>query len=450
LQLEVRSDFSVLAASHPILAQKLQELRFRLDPPSVTSDSLSTLETDVDRRTIIKQFEDLLKSIRCLDGLGNFLRGPSKPELHSLATGGPIVVFNVSDIRSDAFLITADDISTLYLPLLTSDSLEDYAKRFFGAIKNQTLKRYRHATLEVISVLEWLWDVAVGPVLDELGFTQMPLDGVDWPRVWWVGSGLLSVLPIHASGYHNITPPKATLDRIISSYAPTVKSLSYARERTARVDKVTPKDKAILVAMPTTPAHNILPFVDTEVEEVRRLLSHASINTAVMQNPTRMEVLSELPQNTIVHFACHGYLADDPSQSSLLLEDWKTGSLTVSDLVSLNIQYAKLAYLSACHTSSTRDFRLVDESINLSSAVQLSGYPSVVGNLWNVNDSHSAEVAMHVYAWILEGDGGFDARRSAEGLHKAVRILRERTHIKLRSSIESDPLVWAPYTHVGI
>ena len=73
------------------------------------------------------------------------MQGPSKSELHSLAEGGPIVVFNVSDIRSDAFLITIDEIRSLHLPLLTSDSLEDSAKRFFGAINNRAINRYKHA-----------------------------------------------------------------------------------------------------------------------------------------------------------------------------------------------------------------------------------------------------------------------------------------------------------------
>jgi CHAT domain-containing protein len=268
--------------------------------------------------------------------------------------------------------------------------------------------------------------------------------------VWWVGSGLLSILPIHAAGYHNSVPPRATLDRVISSYASTVKSLSYARERVTRAEKGTLKEKVILVAMPTTPEQNSLPSVDREVEELRKLFSNASIDTTVMQNPTRTEVLSELPKTTIVHFACHGYSADDPSQSTLLLEDWKTVPLTVLDLASLNVQSAKLAYLSACRTSSTRDFRLLDESINLSSAIQLSGYPSVVGSLWEINDIHSAEVARHVYTWVLEGDGGFDSRRSAEGLHQAVRILRDKTRINFRSSTKHDPLVWASYIHVGI
>ena len=233
---------------------------------------------------------------------------------------------------------------------------------------------------EVNTGLEWLWDVAVSPVLDELGFTQMPSDGEAWPRVWWVGSGLLNILPIHASGYHDSSRLKTALDRVISSYAPTVKSLSYARERATRADQIISKDKAILVAMPTTPEQKTLPSVEKEIKDLENLFSKASIDTTVMQNPTRTTVLSELPKHTIIHFACHGNSADDPSQSCFLLEDVP---LTVSDITSLNIESAKLAYLSACHTSSMRNFRLLDESISLSSAIQLSGYPSVVGSLWD-------------------------------------------------------------------
>jgi CHAT domain-containing protein len=277
-----------------------------------------------------------------------------------------------------------------------------------------------------------------------------PSNDEAWPRVWWVGCGLLNILPIHAAGYHDSTLPNTALDRVISSYISTVKSLAYAREREARTDRAALKEKAILVAMATTPEKYSLPFVETEIKNLKMLLFNASIDTTVMQRPTRAEVLSQLPKHAIVHFACHGYPADDPSQSSLLLEDWKTASLTVSDLVSLNIESAKMAYLSACHTSTTRDIRLLDESISLSSAIQLSGYPSVVGSLWQVIDSHSAEVAKDIYAWILDGGNGLDTQRSAEGLHRAIRILRGKTRTASRSIMMNDPLVWAPYIHIGI
>ena len=93
-----------------------------------------------------------------------------------------------------------------------------------------------------------------------------------------------------------------------------------------------------------------------------------------------------------------------------------------------------------------RDLRLLDESINITSAIQLCGYPSVIGSLWKVEDRYSADVAQDVYSWILEGDGGFDARRAAEALHRAVHRLRDST----RFSKFHDPLSWTPFVHVGI
>jgi CHAT domain len=135
-------------------------------------------------------------------------------------------------------------------------------------------------------ILERLWDFVVKPILDELGFTQPRRDGT-WSRVWWVGSGLLSILPIHASGYHDdATSLQTVLDHVISSYTPTVKSLAYARERMARTSQVTSKEKALLLAMP-----DALPYVNTEIDDLKKLLAKASVDTIVMQNPTKMEVL---------------------------------------------------------------------------------------------------------------------------------------------------------------
>ena len=279
---------------------------------------------------------------------------------------------------------------------------------------------------------------AVKPVLDELGFTEMPASRT-CPRVWWVRSGLLNVLPIHAAGCHNSNPPQTALDRVISSYASTMKSLLYARERAMTAGRIE-IERAVLYAMPST-----LPFALSEAQDLENILTRASINTETVSNPINEEVRNELLKYSIVHFACHGKSMSDPSESRLLLQD---KPLTVSHLTSLKIEPAKFAYLSACHTASMRELDLLDESINLSSAVQLYGYPSVVGTMWHVNDEHSAKVASDVYTWISneKNRSGFNAQRSAEGLHKAVRELRNRTRFK----DDHDPIAWAPFIHIGI
>ena len=198
--------------------------------------------------------------------------------------------------------------------------------------------------------------------------------------------------------------------------------------------------------MPTTPGQAPLEFIKEEVKRIKNLLTEASVPVEEMMNATRQQVLSALPQYTIAHFTCHGDSMEDPSASCLLLEDWKETPLTVADLTSLNTEYAKFSFLSACHSSAGRNYRLLDESINLSSAIQLAGFPSVVGTLWQIDEVNAAEVAVDVYTNMLQGGDGLDFERSAESLHKAVRALRERSRVFGKTL----PLVWAPYIHIGV
>lgn len=414
---------------HPDHEEKLKNLSAALQKVCEMTGLMNNLDSDITAP------EETVKSSE----------EPPKSNFCGMAEEGPVVMFNVHHTRSDAILITMNEIRSLHLPLLTPHALEDFTNRFLNAIAEQDANRYRHARREINKVLEWLWDVAVSPILDDLGFSQAPSDDKPWPRIWWIGSGLLNILPIHASGYHDSIPPRTVLDRVISSYTPSLKFLSGARERAARADRINLKDKAILITMPTTPGLDSLPFVTEEVRELENLFSQSFIAATVMQNPTKANVLFELSKYTIAHFACHGVSEHDPSQSGFLLEDWRTSPLKVQDLIPLDIQSAKFAYLSVCHTSSMRDFRLLDELINLSTAIHVSGYVSVVGSLWQVGDRYSSEIATDVYSWILE-EGRLNAGRSAEGLNKAIRNLRERSRFRGKH----DPLIWAPFIHIGI
>ena len=257
-QLEIRSDISRLAESFPDHAQQFCELRDEINS-NHGNDSL--LVNSERRRTVSQQFDSLLADIRQLDSFESFLLGPSDSELKDLAALGPIIVFNVSDIRSDAFLITAHDIRCLHLPLLNLSSLQTFTMRFLSAIDSTMISNRSHARDEMNEVLEWLWDVAAGPVLDELGFTETPDETEPWPRLWWVGSGLLNILPVHAAGHHNSNSTRSVIDRVISSYGLSLKSLAYARGKAMRSDCLE-KQTAMLIGMPTTPGKSDLKFVE--------------------------------------------------------------------------------------------------------------------------------------------------------------------------------------------
>jgi CHAT domain-containing protein len=276
--------------------------------------------------------------------------------------------------------------------------------------------------------------------------------------VWWVGSGLLNLLPIHAAGYHGKPGIRGTnqsvIDRVISSYAPTLKALAYARERQARVASID-LQSCLLVGMPETPNETSLPFVEQEMQKIQDLLKASShISTINLQSPTREEVLAIMSAQNVVHFSCHGCYSEelDPSSSKILLSDWTTNPLTVSDITSLNCQSSQFAFLSACHTAGSRDIDLLDESINLTSAMQLAGFHSVIGTLWQVRDEQSANVAEKVYGWMLTNGERLAIELSAEALHHAVRGLRdsERSVPNFSKKATNSPLIWASYIHAGV
>jgi CHAT domain-containing protein len=125
---------------------------------------------------------------------------------------------------------------------------------------------------------------------------------------------------------------------------------------------------------------------------------------------------------------------------------------TVSDLTALNVSHGHFAFLSACHSGRSTNFRLLSESIDLSSAIQRAGYPSVIGTLWQVSAEDSAEVAKDIYAGMWEGDK-LEYERYAEMLHHAVKRPRDQTRIPrggFRKQVEDNPKRWAAFIHKGV
>ena len=175
-----------------------------------------------------------------------------------------------------------------------------------------------------------------------------------------------------------------------------------------------------------------------------------SITIYTLCSPTKADIIARLPVCQIVHFACHGPSnSSELLQNQLVLEDWETDLLTVADITALNLEKAQLAYLSACHATSNQVPGLLDEAVHLTGACQLAGFPYVIGTLWRIDEEHSAGVAGDVYA--MTKDGAIKVALSSEALHKSVRRLRDRTrYVKgFSREIDDDPLIWAPYIHLG-
>jgi hypothetical protein len=444
--LETRGDVGDLQAREPALARRFLELREALDQTQAGPGrhDLHQLATD---------FREVLRRIRAVPGFATFLQPPPADQLIRQADAGPIAVINVSQHRSDAILVRPQGIASIPLPGLGREALGGKVTAFYQFLRQASDgatagKQRQAAQRSVGETLEWLWDVAAEPVLNELGYTEPPAEGAAWPRLWWAPGGLLGLLPIHAAGYHRDEGARArgrtVMDRVISSYTPTVRTLVYARERAAR-NSGSPLP-ALAVAMPVTPGLAPLAFAAQEVACVRSHIPQARVyieKTAVTETtPTRERVLELMTGCALAHFACHGSNdLQDPSRSQLYLHDHADKPLTVAAISAIRLERAQLAYLSACGTALNRNPVLLDEAIHMTAAFQLAGFARVTGTLWPIDDMISASMADAFYSGLRASDGSIDVSRAAAALHQAQRTARD--------GLTAFPSLWAPYLHMG-
>ncbi|KAF3317577.1 hypothetical protein TWF173_010345 [Orbilia oligospora] len=263
LRLEMRSDLTELKLRHPDMAAQFEKFREILD--STTSISTDPTFADNDQTSSINEnrlqelrhrtnieLNKLVDQIRLLPNFNNFLLLPEEHQLMIAANWGPIILINVSWLSSEAIFIERGSIRSIDLPKLKMSDLDKKVNIFQSALS-------RNGGSDILTILKWLWKVAAGPILDSLGFVAPPSEGNDWPHVWWIPTGKLSLLPIHAAGHHiGQKSTDTVLDRVISSYCSSIKSLLYSRQNDWQANPETGSVKSLLVAMDETPGHSSL------------------------------------------------------------------------------------------------------------------------------------------------------------------------------------------------
>jgi hypothetical protein len=455
------SDLTRLRVRQPALADEFERLRDRLEALNrqdgdtfAAEDSVPGQQDGVgawwarvrERQEADTAWRQLIERIREAEGFSDFLAPPDVRKLTVHAGAGPVVFVYASGLRGDALILTQDSsapVRLVPLPGLTGAAAGEQAERLLRAQErtgdNALPPEERIAAqAEILDVLAWTWDLITGPVLDALGLSASPADGEPWPHIWWCPVGLLSYLPLHAAGHHagagqadDGQPGRTVLDRVISSYASTLRGLAYSR--TQRSDAA----GTVIVAVPDAPGTEPLTAAAGEAEDLVRLIPDAR----VLSRPTRAAVLAAIPQTMVAHLACHGVADwDDPASSELILYDHLTSPLTVADISRLQL-VSGLAYLSACETAVT-SFSLANEFVHITGAFHLSGYQHVIGTLWRISDTTARDVALDFYRSLTaDGTTAPDPARAAVALHHAVRRLRDK--------YPSTPTLWAAYIHTG-
>lgn len=420
--LDTRTDLNGLRTVAPQLADELHHCRTQLDQAKTVDASMCAA----------RRFDDLVERVRVLPPSAalprpdQFLKAAPMRELLPGVDDDPIVIVNISRWRCDALIVTSDGVTQLALPDVTETQVAERVADYVGALQDS-------AETAIADVLSWLWDRIAEPVLTRLGHTGTPTG--DWPRLWWCPTGVLTILPAHAAGDHHTRD--TVLDRVVSSYTPTLRALARARAREAS----TLPAKALVIALPETPGEAALPGAATERDLITAVFDPGRCTVLTAADATHDSILRQLGGHRWLHACCHGIqYPTDPVESGLVPYDWEAAGLVkITDMIGAGPAGGEFAFLSACETALGGATGL-DEAISVAAAMWHAGWRHVIGTVWSVPDRSAAKVARSIYHDLVT-DGILNAGAAAHALHHVVRTMRDASpdHVSR----------WAPFIHLG-
>ena len=424
-ELQSRTDLDVLGQQHPALAAEVVRVHALLRGEPVPGEpGRSATDSGPVRRRALQEWRRVLDDIHQQAGFERFGLPPTIEELRdALDEGDTVVALNAAASRCDALLLTRHGEDHVGLPEVSFEEAAWHASAFLARVQ---IAQGGGGQKDLLEVLAWLWDVVAAPVLEHLGYTA-PLDpDTAGRRVWWIPTGPLSALPVHAAGHH-LAGTDTVLNRVVSSYTPTVRALRHSRRQSRR-------QRGGVGGVLTVGIEEAggLPRLAKAAEEAALVAGLYGGQPLLNARATRAAVTKALPSARWAHLACHANAKeDDPSASYLYLAD---GSLQVREIMRLIPASGHLAYLSACSTAYGGT-GLLDEAIHLGSAFQIAGFHHVIATLWPVADKAAFDRGQQIHARLKRGVD------PALAVHQAVHAAR--------SASPGTPSRWASHVHFG-
>jgi hypothetical protein len=230
------------------LANRYQQIRSRLN-----SIKQQGFPERANEPTVIELSEALaavIEEIRKEPGMEDFLLPPfDDAKLQQLSCPGPIVMPISGPEYGVALVICEVKTYAIKLPDFASEPCQVQAEKLQSALKMIGTIPDNEICSELESVFAWMWYSAAEPVLlslfgpGDVGEHQHKAPG--WlrtefekttpqnrPRLWWITVGWVNLLPIHAAGIRRAVGNDyansldSVMDWVISSYAPTLRSLT--------------------------------------------------------------------------------------------------------------------------------------------------------------------------------------------------------------------------------
>ncbi|KAG0698777.1 CHAT domain-containing protein [Suillus ampliporus] len=392
-----------------VLAEEFKRLSFRLR--NVFDQSTEDQSSQI--RQLTMQWDDVISRIRMLPDFSRFLLPPLFSDIQKAAEDGPVIIVNASHYSCDALIILhAQD--PVHVPLDITRAEVSELSFEFQFLTEQFGSSDHH--LQLVSILRKLWDHVVDPVVQSLRESKVQPGS----RIWWCPTAEFTLLPLHAAGPYE--KKKDNLSHIyISSYTLTLATLIRARQQVSQ-DASPQHFVAIGQAHPDggKELRCVAPELVVVAQHVAPVVSFTSLADS---HATVQGALDALSRNQWLHLACHGMPNRQQAFESFFA--MRDGPLMIKDIIRSDWQNPEFAFLSACHTT-VGDEMSPDESIHLAAAMQFSGFRSVIGSMWSVDDEVARQMVSAFYGNLVDDSGRLDCTRAAVALHKAVKSLRKK------------------------
>ncbi|KAG1823765.1 CHAT domain-containing protein [Suillus subaureus] len=386
-------------------------------------------------RRLTMRWEAAVAKIRDLPAFSRFLLPPLYKNLQAAARHGPVIILIASQYSCSAIIVpTSGDPHHVPLPSVSLTELNNLKDRFARAIRHASIMGPKVPRNDLIVLLRTVWDAIMLPIVNVL---ENVLELKHRSRIWLCPTAAFTSIPLHAAHPFQTkadgSKEPCLEDLYICSYTPTLSALVRSRQMMKR--RVTPSFATIGQGQPGAGKGKALLAVDSELELVHRLVPATANRTTISgDEATRAGALQALEENTWVHLACHG--KQDPTQpynSHFVMRD---EHLTLLDIMEKDIPHAEFAFLSACHTA-VGDEETPDEVIHLAAGLQFSGFKSVIGTLWEVNDAVAKHVVEAFYKYMFmdlkDGAGSvMDCTRAAWALNRATHAVKTKVPLEQR------------------
>ncbi|KAG2116823.1 CHAT domain-containing protein [Suillus clintonianus] len=426
-----------LESGHPHLAQEFSESSKRVSNAAQGSativDRAAAEVAETQYRRITAQWDAVVGEIRNVQGFSRFLLPPSYEDLQVAARHGPVIILIASKYSCSAIVVpTSGEPRHVRFPRITLTDLEKLKDDFATAIRHAARMHPAEPRKKLRVRLRILWDEIMLPIVNVL---QHDLKLQHRSRIWLCPTAAFTSIPLHAANPFRTNADRSggepcLEDLYICSYTPTLSALIRARQ--AMKTCVTPSFAAIGQSEPGAGQGDVLPAVDSELELVHTLIPpNIKFTNISKDEATQAGALNALQCNTWVHLACHGKQdLEQPYNSCFSMRD---KPVTLLDIMENNSPQAEFAFLSACHTA-VGDEETPDEAIHLAAGLQFSGFKSVVGTLWGVNDALAKHVVEAFYEKMFEDseDGVLDCTKAAWALNRATNAVMTKVPLEQR------------------